>query len=153
VPIIGLSLDATREYVSDKDPAKGTEEEAEKATVWIIGTMSSRVHGHLRDKMTSYRIDPDEKTRDEEGVETSVNLNDMRFQVVQFGLDGWRNFTDESGGQIEVKKVGRRLGQQSYQIIDPDVLARVPGVILRELYDVIRKQNDLEETEAKNLGA
>ncbi len=143
MPIIGLSLSATRIFESPLDPDKGTPE----ATRFTIATLDSRVAGRLRDLGTTVKIDPN--SPDDE-VETTINMEDVNFQTVQFGVSGWENFVDKERKTIEFKTVGRRLGGKSYEVIDPEVLCRVPTAVIRELADEVRKENELSEDGGKN---
>jgi hypothetical protein len=143
MPIIGLTLDATKEYVSTLDSAKGTEE----ATVFVLGTLDSRVFGMLRDKGTTIHVDPNSPNDD---VATSINMNEVAFQTVQYGLRGWRNLKDGKGEDIKFKTVKRNHGGQSYAVADPDVIKRLPQAIISELSEEIRRENELSADEAKN---
>ncbi len=145
MPIVGLSLEKTRQYESDLDPDKGTPE----ATKWTIKTMDSRVMGKLKDLSTTVRVDP--SSPDDE-VDTTINMEDVNFQTVQFGVE-FENFVDEDKRPIVYKSVGRRLGGKSYQIMDPDITSRIPGNVISELADEVRKSNEAGSDEVKNSDA
>ncbi len=140
--IIGLSLEATRDYESKFDPARGTPE----ATKFILGTLDSRVAGKLRDLATTVMVDPN-KPDDE--VATKINMEDVNFQTVQFGAR-WENLVDTNGNAIECNTKNRSLGGKSYKVVDPDTLRLIPMAVIRELADEIRKVNELDEDAAKN---
>lgn len=143
MPIIGITLDATREYESVYDPAKGTDE----ATKFEIGTLDSRIFGQLRDKAMVIQSDP---TDPEGEAETQLKGNEVSFLFVQYGLRGWENFKDAKGNDIAFKTVKRTHGQHSYACVDPELIKLIPGVVITELAGEIRKANDLEEAEEKN---
>ncbi len=140
--ITGLSLSSTRHFESKYDPDKGTP----GATRFTILTLDSRVAGKLRDMSTTMHLDPQ---RPDDEVETSINMEDVNFQTVQFGVT-WENLLDEDKNEIEYKTVGRRLGGKSYKIIDPDVLALVPLSVIQELAEEVRKVNEFEEKQEGN---
>lgn len=145
MPIVGLSLEATREYQSKFDPDVGTPQ----ASRFTISTLDSRVAGKLKDMGTTMHIDP---TRPDDDVATSVNMEDVNFQTVQFGVSAWENVVDDKGQPIEYKTVGRRLAGKSYKIIHEDVLSLLPLSVINELAEEVRKVNELEEDAAKNSG-
>jgi hypothetical protein len=142
MPIVGITLDSTRDYVSKLDTAKPPE-----ATVFVIGTLDSRIFGILRDRGTVIQVDP---TRGDDNVQTSLNLNEVNFLTVQYGLRGWRNFKDSAGADIAFKTSTITHGNKPYTVVDADLLRRLPGVVISELAEEIRKENELTETEAKN---
>lgn len=145
MPIVGLSLEATRDYYSKHDPDRGSPQ----ATKFVIRTLDSRVMAALRDKGTTVMVDP---TRPDDEVSTTINLNEVEFMTVQFGLEGWENLVDENGQHIPFRTEGRRLGGKSYQVAHPDILCRVPGAVIKELAAEINRVNDLTEEEEKNSG-
>lgn len=143
MPIIGISLEATRKIESKYDSAKGKPE----ATRFEIGTLDSRVYGRLKDMATSLTVDP---SNVHEEVTTNINSNDVAFQTVLFGLRGWENFSGGDGKAIKFKTTKRTLGSTSYTIADPEIVKLIPEVVIGELAEAIRSANELTETEAKN---
>ncbi len=144
--IIGLNLGSTRAFESTHDPDKGQPE----ATKFVLTTLDSRVMGKIRDRAATMRVDP---TRPDDEVDTSINIEDVNFMTAQFGITGWENFRGHNGEDIDFKSVGRRLAGKSYVIVDPEVLARVPLAIIREIADEIRKDNELDEQDEKKSDA
>lgn len=141
--IRGIKLDSTRNFVSSLDPDKGTD----KATVFEIGSLDSRIMGRITDKATTMSINPN---RPDEEVDTTVNASEVAFETVQYGLRGWKNFVDEDGNEIPFKTVKRNHGGTSYRVVDEEVLKLLPRAIIGELANEIRKDNELSEAEAKN---
>jgi hypothetical protein len=141
--IKGLSLSDTRDYQSELDDARGTPE----ATTFKIGTLDSRVFGMIRDKATSISVDPNNPNGD---VQTSINMNEVNFATVQYGLKGWSNFRDDRGNDIAFKTIKRSHGGASYDVVDPDLLKQVPSVVISELAEQIRADNEVPVAEAKN---
>lgn len=142
--IKGLTLDTTRDFVSDYDDAKGTPDE----TVFVIGALDSRIFGILRDRATSISVDP---SRPDDTIETNINANEVAFQTVQYGLKGWRNFKDEKGSDIVYKSTKKHHGSgRAYDVVDPDLVSQLPAEVISELAEAIRDFNEVTEEEAKN---
>ena len=141
--IKGLSLHSVRQYQSIYDDARGTDD----ATSFDIGTLDSRVFGMIRDKATSISLAPTIPTG---AVPTAIYMNEVAFATVQYGLKGWRNFRDDAGNDIAFKTVKRSHGGQSYDVVDPEVLKRIPNVIINELAEQIRGDNEVTADDAKN---
>ena len=143
MPIIGISLEATRQYESTHDSAKGTPE----ATKFELGTIDSRMFGRIKDMATSISIDPNKGA---EEMTTNINGNDVAFNTVLYGLRGWTNFNDETGKEIKFKTVKKFVASTTYKIADPEVVRLIPDEIIAELAAEIRKSNEVSEVEAKN---
>lgn len=141
--IIGLNLDQTIEFISKHDPDKGKEDGT--PTVFTLNTLDSRVMGHLRDLSTKMAINP--KASADDDVETTIAMNDVNFQVVQFGLGGITPFQDENSNDIPFKTVKRNLRGKSYEIVSEVVVNRLPLKVLAELSDELRKLNNLGDDE------
>lgn len=141
--LIGITLDTTREYVSDLDPAKGSDE----ATVFVLGTLDSRIFGMIRDKATTMSVDPTDPNGE---VNTTINVNEVAFTTAMYGLKGWKNFRDGKGNDIKFATIKRTHGNQSYTVVDPEVLKRLPSVVIMELAEQIKTDNDVSEDAAKN---
>jgi hypothetical protein len=142
MPIVGISLSATREYESTHDSERGKP----TATKFTIGTLDSHIYGRLKDKATSLSVDPNNISE----VMTNINSNEVSFETVCFGLRGWDNFNDGEGKPIKFKTIKRTVGAKSYTIADPELVSLIPEVVVSELADEIRKSNELTAEEAKN---
>ncbi len=141
--IRGLSIGRTWPVQSKYDPDKDTDD----ASVFTLQTLDSRVMGHLRDGITKVMVDankPDDK------AETQINMQGLNFETCQFGIEGWKNVLDDDGNEIEHRTVKKRLGGKDYQIIPTEVLCRLPGAVISEMSDLIRKDNELDEDETEN---
>lgn len=141
--IIGLNLDQTLEFISKFDPDKGVE--GGNPTVFTLNTLDSRVMGHLRDLSTKMAINPSASKTDD--VETTIAMNDVAFQVVQFGLGGAAPFQDEEKHDIPFAKVKRHLRGKSYSIVSEEIVNRLPLNVIAELSDELRKLNNLGDDE------
>lgn len=145
--IRALSLDKTWEFQSKHDLDKGKE----NATIFVLRTLDSRVYGHLRDKATKMLVDP--KAPDDQLLETTVAQNEVFFDMCQFGIESWRNFTGESAGDLACDMGKRTLGSKSYAVVKTDVLVRVPGAVIADVAHAIMKGNELSEEEGKGSGS
>jgi hypothetical protein len=143
MPIVGITLDAERSFESKYDSEKGKV----SATKWKIGTLDSRIAGRLKDMATSITLDP---TKAEEEITTNINSHDVAFYTVVYGLRGWTNFKDAAGKDIKFKTAKRNHGGDSYTVADPEVVKKIPQVVLSELAAEINKDNELSAAEEKN---
>ena len=140
--IMGLDLEATEDYVFSGDPARGSED----ATVWVLGTLDSRILGKIRDMATTMALDP---LKPDE-ISQTINSREMDFTTVVYGLRGWRNFPDGKGGLIDFKTEQRTHNGTVYTVADPMVVKRIPPQVMRELAAKIRRDNTLDEALAGN---
>lgn len=140
-----LSLSNVWKFQDPDDPDFGTED----ASTFHLRTLDSRVMARLKDGAAKVLVDP---LRPDDMAETSINMEDMNFQTVQFGCDGWDNVPDPdtNGGLLEFDTTLRRLGGKSYKIVDPDILCRIPLSTIRKMAEDVRAKNELSETDAKN---
>lgn len=144
MPIIGLAIDAERDYQSDYDPAKGTEE----ASVFIIGTLDSRIYGRIRDNLTQFTASAESQMNKQ--ASASVKKNEVDFLTVQYGLRGWRNVLDSKEQALEyVTENDNRFGK-NYKIVAAKVLRQIPNAVITELADEIIGTNALDLDEIKN---
>jgi hypothetical protein len=138
--IIGMNLAKEKKFVFSGDPAKGSKDE----TAFLYGTLDSRILGILQDKATSVKVNP---SAPDEDVDTQINSKAFQFEVCQFGCKGWDNFKDHEGNDIKFKTIKLNRGGKSYTVVDPDVLAQVPGIVLEEFAFKIMAANELSEKE------
>jgi hypothetical protein len=144
MPIVGLSLATTREYQSMYDSAKGTPD----ATVFMLGTLDSRVMGVIRDKASSTIIHG--RNTDDQRVETKLALSEVNADTVRFGVKGWRNLKDAEGNDLAFKTIRQMVGGKVYQVIPDDLLMLIPNQVIDELASEIRGDNEATEDEIKN---
>ncbi len=144
--IKALSLSHTWDFQDPDDPDFGTDE----ASTFTLRTLDSRVMAKLKDGAAKITVDP---SRPDELAETTINMEEMNFQTVQFGCENWTNVPDPDLAkktELKCELIPRRLGGKSYMIVDPDILCRIPLSTIRAMSDDIRTKNELSETEAKN---
>lgn len=133
--LTGMSMAATRRYVSERDPAKGTTD----ATNFILGTIDVFVMAALGDSMLAF---------DENGVR-SIRLNAQRIELVRFGLKGWEKFKDANGNDLAFKTTTRNVLGREYTVAHDDVIAQLDLALIAELANEISKDNNLLEATAK----
>jgi hypothetical protein len=143
--IIGMNLSVEKVFVFSGDPDKGTD----KATRFKYGTLDSRILGILQDKATSVKVNP---SAPDEDVDTQINSKAFQFEVVQFGCRGWDNFKDDEGNDIPYDTIKLNRGGKSYKVVDPDILASVPGIVLEEFAAKIMAANEMAPEEGNVSG-
>ncbi len=147
----GLSMDSTVEYVSDLDPAKGTDRESDDGTTFTLGTICSRVQTQIRDSVTSFKQDKEATTdASDPQMEAKFRPNEAVYMTCQFGLRGWKRFMDNDGNEIPFKTVARQLAGQTHHVASPESLDRLGLELMRELAENIDKLNEPTEVELGN---
>lgn len=137
-----LNLTKTVEYQSDRDPAKGTDD----ATVFIIGAISSRVASTLRDKSTRFSGDFTQA----DNMQAEMRMNETAFELVRFGLRGFRNYQNADGGLLEFKTEDYQAGNAVLKIVAKDVMDVIDLETIRELAAQISRISGFEDDEVKN---
>lgn len=137
-----LNLTKTIEHQSDRDPAKGTE----NATVFVLGALSSRVASTLRDKSTRFSGDVGKV----DGVITELRMNETAFELVRFGLKGFRNYQAADGTMLEFKTEEVQVGGTIMKVVAKEIMDAIDLETIRELAEVVGKVSGFEEAEVKN---
>lgn len=150
--IRAISMDQTVDYVSDLDPAKGTEKEQDEATIFVLGTLSARQLTIIKDSATSFRPDKDSPDFDPKNPQMVAEFrpNESTYLMTQFGLRGWKRFVDLVGNEVEFRTVQRQVGGKSYQVVHPDCMDQLGQELIRELAEAIEKLNTPTEVELKD---
>lgn len=148
--IKALNLTRTRKFISKSD----TGPDAEK-TVWLLGTLSSRDIGRIRDSASSFEIDTSQKGADGKSTSpdkmtTNVERSKMNMEAVRLGLRGWENFLDDDGEPIKFVTKKLDIGGKVREVIPMDVLDIIPADLITELADALLGANTPEETDAGN---
>jgi hypothetical protein len=144
IMLVGLNINATREYVSKLDPDKGTAKE----TVFTLGTLDTYVMGRVRDKLTT--IESVTFAGTDAVPATQLQIHASRIEACRFGIRGWKNLVDENGKEIEFKTDTITVGFKRYEVVKEDLLKIIPLDVLLELADVILKDNTVTEKEVGN---
>ena len=144
MPIVGLAIDAERDFQSKYDPDRGKED----ASVFIIGTLDSRIFGRIRDNLTEFRASAESQLNQQ--ASASVKKNEVDFLTVQYGLRGWRNVHKHDGEALEFTTVNDNRFGKNYKIVSSQVLRQIPSSVISELAEEIVGSNALDEDEIKN---
>ena len=142
-----LQLSGTTDYISKLDECK-TEEEG--ASVYILGTLSSRQQGMLQD--SSVEAVPDE-TAGDQGFTAKFKANDAAINTVRYALKGWRNVVDVGGNEVPFETTKKRFGGEHLDVVKESLLKRMPLELIRELAEKIQEANLMTEEVEKNSGA
>lgn len=141
--IKATNLTRTVEKQLTIDDAYGTDQ----ATVFTIGALDARVMSVIKDKATAL---PVSAFSNPEGAMASLNMNQTNFELVVFGLKGWKNFKDDQNNEVPFKTFVNHLGNKSYITADPDLVAVLPDEAIAELANLIMDINSIDEEERKN---
>lgn len=145
--IKALKLDAVRPFISASEERKdGKLVDEANATIWEIGTLDSRIAGRIRDMATTVSVDPNAPDED---VNTQINLAEVNYQTVMFGLKGWKNFRDADGNDIPFRTKSRTFSGGTYRVVDPDLMKLIPMHVIDELAAEIKKDNEVSAADAK----
>ena len=144
--IKGLTLSATKNYVSTSDDARGEGGvPTPDATVFTLGAVDVFVTSHVFDSCLEFRAADDER-----GQTTQIHMNRMALERVRFGLRGWRNFKDAAGKEVEFTTTDRYLVGRAYKVASDDCLRQIPLPIIRELAGEVVDLSTVTEAEAGN---
>ncbi|KRW94357.1 hypothetical protein [Paracoccus sp. MKU1] len=122
-------------------------DDKDNPTKWIIGAVDSRVYGQLSDRSLVVAVDP-QRPDEEAGVKLAKNQ--LAFEVAQFGLKGWENFPGENGEPLPYATQSETVGSRVYKVAKGDLVARIPGKVLRWLHQQIVDMNKLDDEEGND---
>lgn len=122
----GISLGEIVDFISKKDAV------AENPTKFKLGVLDSFSRAGLYDMF------------EKDALGRPKNEWKYCIDVVRFGLKGIENF------DVEFKTIKINRWGQEYEVVDNDVLRRIPSSVINELADEILKNNILTELERKN---
>ena len=159
--IRALRLDETWDYVSKLDdcrvvfkeegPRKGQTDvqasEANGATVWGLGVLTSRISGLLSDKSTRLRGSLDPSAGPDEAC-LEIDPNSKAYRSVQHGLRGFRCFKDHTGADVKYDTTAAVVAGTSWNLVSEHVMDCIPAAIIRELSEEIESRNAVGEDEA-----
>ena len=139
--ITGLSKQETTEYISEKDPCKN---EAEGATVFLIGAVDKETIGALKDSAQILeQVDGSQRI--------ILNTSATMTRACRVGLRGWRNFKDANGKDIPFRTEEDYLFGKSRKLVTEDAIACLPYDLIMELGRVIVDKNSrMDDVISKN---
>lgn len=141
--IRAINLTKTLDHQLSFDEDAGTD----AATTFTLGALDSRVFSVIKDKATAL---PVSAFSNPDGAMASLNMNQTNFDIVVFGLKGWKNLRDDEDKQIVYKTVHTVLGGRTYITVDPELIAILPDEVIAELANKIMDFNVPSEEERKN---
>lgn len=129
----------------DKRPPEGAEgHDTWAPTTWNCRVLDSRLLGVLKDKSTKITINPN---RPDDDIGTEVNQHGYNFEVCALGLDKPENFLDDDNNVVPWHTMKRNIAGQSYEVVTPDTLGRIPETAIAELAERIIAGNSLTVAE------
>ncbi len=141
--ITALTLSATKNYVSDLDPAK--KDNPEHATNFVLGAIDTFVNSHVFDRALEF------KQGESNNVQSAgIKMNEMDVETVRFGLKDIKNLKDGDGNDIPFTTQVRVILGKTYNVVSEEILRILPLGVQRELAREIRNINTLTKAEAKN---
>ena len=157
--IAALNTAATEEYISVYDPLYVKEGEPNpQATRFTLQALDSYKDAHVKSLSVSYTMEVPEGV-DKEKLTPKELTQYMRrktdffavtHETVRLCLKGWVNFKDTAGNEIPFKTVQENIKGRMYQVVAPELIARLPQEIIEELYLKINMMSVFSETDRKN---
>lgn len=150
--LVGLSIDATMEFISPRDPActevknedgtTTTKIDRDAATIFKLGTITRRTLMKIQDKTTAFRQDPGNPDE----MLAEFKPNESAYEMVRNGMKGWTNFPDEKGNNL--KFLTEEVG--GAQVVATSCMNRLDLETIQEISLKLTELNTMKEEEAKN---
>lgn len=138
--IQAIDLNATEKYVSQYDTG-------EEKTVWILGTLDTRIRTMIEDIAWEYEASPN--APGDAKAKASFNLGKSQAEFVQFGLKGIENL--KCGNKdVPFKTQEKNVNGVKYQVVSEEIMQIIPGNVMKELAEKIKELNQISEEERKN---
>jgi len=125
-----------------------SEKSSEDPTVFKIGVLDSIVRSKIEDISMVYRYNPDAPK--DSLMESKLDIATQELEYVRFGLKGFKNFKDKNNKDIPLLFIKKKIGDTEYDVVSDETLKYIPRFALKELSEIIRKENKESEAEAKN---
>lgn len=137
-----VTLSKELKYVSEDDPAKGTDDE----TTFLLHPLSAPQSAQVSDLLASFSADA------ASGGEASsqMKVHQAAILAVRFGLFDWHNFLDENGEQIPFKSRQQTIGGKTAISIVPELLDRVPMGEIFGMYRLLMETSSPSGDASKN---
>lgn len=139
--IQAIDLTETHDYISKLDTGEG------EKTIWKLGALDSRIKKQIEDVAWEYEANPN--SPGDARAKASFNIGKTELEFVQFGLKGFVNFQN-NGKQVYYDHEIKQVGNRSYHVLKADILGIIPGDVIKELADEIKRINNVSEEERKN---
>lgn len=158
--MIAVSMDDILDYVSNRDPSKKMiqvplnikneqgedlfdlveEIDWDSATVFELGPLDQRTHHRL--------VDNAMKVSQGQGIQ--MNVNQTNYEVVRFGLRGWRNFLDKDGKPVKFLTDKVPVGSATYNAVNDQTMSALGHDLIKELAARIKQLSQVSVEQAKN---
>lgn len=137
-----VTLTKELKYVSDDDPAKGTDNE----TVFLLSPLASWQSAAVSDLAASFSANA------ASGGEASseMKVHQAAILAVRFGLRGWHNFVDDANAQIDFKARQQTIAGKTVVAVNPELLDRLPMGEIFGMYRTLMETSTPGEDAAKN---
>jgi hypothetical protein len=132
--ITGITFAETQPFYSEHDDAP----EAEK-TEFLIGAIDATVRGMIGENSIAW-------LQTENGTQMINKQSSRDFDLCRFGVKGWSKFRDAKGSDIEFKQSVRIVNGKAYQVVDDEVLNKVPPIVIGEMAAKIIEINTATDT-------
>lgn len=142
--IRAVNLTRTINHTLSFDDAIGTDD----AVIWELGALDSRVLAAIKDRATGIPVSA--LSGGGGDATATLNINQTNFDVVLFGLKGFKNFKHDDDTSVEYKTAHTNLGGKTYVTADPDIIKMLPPEAIDELSSIVMEFNTLKADERKN---
>jgi hypothetical protein len=142
--IKAINLTRTIQHTLTFDDALGTDD----AVIFELGALDSRVLAAIKDRATGIPVSA--LSGGGGDATATLNINQTNFDVVLFGLKGFKNLKYDDDTTVEFKTANTNLGGKTYLTADPDVVKMLPPEAIDELSGVIMDFNSIKAEERKN---
>ena len=122
-----IAIGQTKEYICKEDKVN--------PTVWIIGSIDSIEQAEILNKVSDKEKDVIDKN----------NSSLMLFEIIRFGLKGFKNFKDV---QFETETI--KSMDKDRQVVTENIIKMIPFSIISELAMEIWGSNKISEAQEKN---
>ena len=140
-----LTLTTVRQVQLKRDPDYGTD----RATVFHIGTLDARIAAWIKDQSTKFDV-PTSGRGEDDLVSTQINVNQMHYLAVQFGLRGFDRLVDDDGNDLGFVTKKRNVAGKSYEVVSEQIIDRLHHEDIAELGRQILGDNTFGEADAGN---
>lgn len=137
-----VTLTKELKYVSDDDPAKGTDGE----TVFLLSPLASWQSAAVSDLLASFSANA------ASGGEASseMKVHQAAILAVRFGLRDWHNFVDDQNAQVDFKSRQQTIAGKTVVAVDPALLDRIPMGEIFGMYRLLMESAAPSEEASKN---
>jgi len=158
--VIAVTMDHKTDYVSNRDPAKKMvqketglkndqgeelfdlveEIDWDLATVFELGPLDQRTYTRILDGAMNVT----------QGSGIQMKTNQSNYEVVQYGLKGWRNFVDGNGKQLPFLSEKKPVGSATYTVATDQTLSALGSDMIKELAAQIKLLSQVSVEQVKN---